>query len=82
MFEQAQIMLPGACWRDPAKVADWAAELPADSEVLVYCIYGHEVGRSTAMKLRSLGIKASYLPGGIDAWAAAGKPVQAKEGQP
>ncbi len=81
MFEQAQTMLPGARWRNPAKVADWAGELPGDRDVLVYCIYGHEVGRSTAMKLRALGIKASYLPGGIDGWATAGKPLQAKAGQ-
>lgn len=80
MFEQAQTMLPGARWRDPATVSDWADELPRNCEVLVYCIYGHEVGRSTAMKLRAIGIKASYLPGGIDAWAAAGKPLQAKAG--
>jgi len=79
MFEQAQTMLPGARWRDPASVADWADELPRDAEVLVYCIYGHEVGRATALKLRALGLKASYLPGGIDAWATAGKPLQAKE---
>lgn len=79
MFDQAQTMLPGACWRDPAKVTEWAADLPAGREVLVYCIYGHEVGRSTALKLRSLGVKASYLPGGIDAWTAAGKPLQAKK---
>nr|WP_316639423.1 Fe-Mn family superoxide dismutase [uncultured Roseateles sp.] len=78
MYEQAKTLLPGARWRDPARVADWAAELPRDSEVLVYCIYGHEVGRSTAMKLRAQGIKASYLPGGIDGWTAAGKPLQAK----
>jgi Fe-Mn family superoxide dismutase len=78
MFEQAQTMLPEARWCDPAKVSDWAAELPAGREVVVYCVYGHEVGRVTAMKLRALGVKASYLPGGIDGWAAAGKPLQAK----
>jgi Fe-Mn family superoxide dismutase len=80
MFEQSNTLLPGARWRDPATVQDWAAELPADSEVLVYCIYGHEVGRSTALKLRAQGIKARFLPGGIDAWAAAGKPLRAKDG--
>ncbi|WP_310385830.1 rhodanese-like domain-containing protein [Roseateles sp.] len=79
MFEQAQTMLPGAHWRDPAQVADWATELQPGAEVLVYCVYGHEVGRVTAVKLRALGIKASYLPGGIDAWAAAGKPLQNKQ---
>ncbi|MBW8843708.1 MAG: superoxide dismutase [Burkholderiales bacterium] len=79
MYEQAATLLPGARWRDPASVQDWAAELPAGREVLVYCIYGHEVGRATALKLRAQGVKASFLPGGIDAWAAAGKPLQAKE---
>ena len=81
MFQQAATLLPGARWRDPASVSDWAAELPADSPVLVYCIYGHEVGRSTALKLRALGVDARFLPGGIDAWAAAGKPLQAREGR-
>lgn len=79
MFEQAPTMLPGARWRDPARVADWAAELPAAGDVLVYCVYGHEVGRVTALKLRALGVRASYLPGGIDAWASAGKPLQNKQ---
>ena len=79
MFAQSATLLPGARWRDPASVHDWAAELPADREVLVYCIYGHEVGRATALKLRALGLDARFLPGGIDAWAAAGKPLQAKE---
>ncbi|MFG6441208.1 Fe-Mn family superoxide dismutase [Roseateles sp. LKC17W] len=79
MFKQAATVLPGARWRDPATVQDWAADMPTDREVLVYCIYGHEVGRATALKLRAQGVKASFLPGGIDAWAAAGKPLQAKE---
>ncbi len=83
---QATTTLPNAQWQDPAAVADWgprlAAELPPGEEVLVYCIYGHEVCRATALKLRALGVPASFLPGGIDAWAAAGKPLQAKAVQP
>jgi Fe-Mn family superoxide dismutase len=78
VFEQAPSMLPGARWRDPAGVDQWAAELPRDGEVLVYCVYGHEVGRSTAMRLAAAGVSARFLPGGIDAWQAAGKPVQPK----
>ena len=81
MFEQASTLLPGARWRDPATVQHWAGDLPVGHAVLVYCIYGHEVGRSTALKLRAQGIDARFLPGGIDAWAAAGKPLQAKEGR-
>lgn len=78
VFEQATTVMPGATWRDPAKVGAWATELPADQEVIVYCIYGHEVGRSTAMQLKARGVNARFLAGGIDAWQKAGKPVQAK----
>jgi len=78
-FQQARTMLPGAQWRDPAQVGTWAAELPRDRAVLVYCIYGHEVGRSTALRLRAEGVQARFLPGGIDAWAQAGQPLQTKE---
>ncbi len=79
VFEQSEHLLPGAIWRDPAKVVQWAAELPANSDVLVYCVYGHEVCRATALKLRAIGVRASFLPGGIDAGARDGTPLQDKE---
>lgn len=75
VFANAKTMIPGARWCDPAAVADWARELPADRPVVVYCVYGHEVGRSTAMRLRSAGLNARYLSGGIDGWQAAGRPL-------
>lgn len=79
IFEQARSMLPGARWHDPACVADWAAGLPQGQDVLVYCIYGHEVGRATALKLRGLGIPARFIAGGIDAWTTAGRPLMPKD---
>jgi Fe-Mn family superoxide dismutase len=78
VFENATSMIPGARWRDPAAVGRWATELPANSEVLVYCVYGHEVGRATALRLRAAGLDARYLRGGIDGWQSAGRPVVAK----
>lgn len=75
VFEKARTMIPGARWCDPSAVASWSADLPAGSEVVVYCIYGHEVGRSTAMRLRAAGLNARYLRGGINDWQAAGRPV-------
>jgi len=78
VFEQATATIPGARWRDPAAVASWAADLPADRPVVVYCVYGHEVGRATAMRLRAAGVNARYLQGGIDAWQAAGRPLSDK----
>ncbi|MDR7267512.1 Fe-Mn family superoxide dismutase [Pelomonas saccharophila] len=79
VFAQATSMIPGARWRDPAEVATWAAELPADRPVVVYCVYGHEIGRSTAMRLRAAGRDARFLSGGIDGWAAAGRAVMDKQ---
>jgi Fe-Mn family superoxide dismutase len=78
VFEQATAMIPGARWFDPAAVERWACELPTDRELVVYCVYGHEVGRSTAMRLRAAGLDARYLRGGIDGWQAAGLPLEAK----
>ncbi len=78
VFEQAKQVLPGAQWRDPATVTQWAEELPADKEVVVYCVYGHEVGRSTALRLRAHGINARFLKGGIDEWQKANLPLQPK----
>ena len=78
-FEVANTMLPGASWRDPSRVADWAPLLPAGREVLVYCVYGHEVGRVTAMRLQAQGVNARFLDGGIDAWQRAGRCTVGKE---
>ncbi|MBX3602071.1 MAG: superoxide dismutase [Rubrivivax sp.] len=74
VFEQARSMIPGARWRDPAAVGNWSAALPPGRDVVVYCVYGHEVGRATAMRLRAAGLNARYLRGGIDGWLAAGWP--------
>ncbi len=82
VFEQAASMIPGARWRDPAAVEHWTAELPAGRALVVYCVYGHEVGRSTALRLRAAGLNARYLRGGIDGWQAAGRPLAPKPADP
>ena len=78
VYDKASTMIPGARWYDPAAVSSWANELPSDREVLVYCVYGHEVGRATALRLRAAGLNARYLRGGIDGWQSAGQPVVPK----
>ena len=75
---QGRNLIPGATWRDPAAVATWARDVPRDKEVVVYCVYGHEVGRATTLRLRAHGVKARFLRGGIDGWQAAGRPVDPK----
>jgi superoxide dismutase, Fe-Mn family len=78
MYEQAATTIPGAHWHDPVALGEWAQGLPSDQDLLVYCIYGHEVGRATALRLHAAGLRARYLRGGIDAWQSAGKPLAAK----
>ena len=77
-FGKSPVMLPDAVWRDPALVDSWSGELDPTHDVVVYCVYGHEVSRNTALRLRALGVRAWFLRGGIDAWAAAGRPVVGK----
>ena len=76
-YEAAPEVIEGAVWRDPEKVDEWAGEL-AGAEVVVYCVYGHEVGQSTAARLHDAGVSARYLVGGIEDWKAAGLPMKAK----
>ncbi len=78
VFETATTRLPGAGWRDPVAVTRWAGALPAAADVVVYCVYGHEVGRATALRLRAQGLQARFLRGGLDGWQAAGRPVEPK----
>ena len=78
VFDAAPTVLPGAVWRDPAHVRHWASELPPARPVLVYCVYGHEVGRVTALRLRAMGVNARFLSGGIDGWERAGLPTVPK----
>jgi len=78
VVKDAPTRLTGATWRDPATVDSWVGDLPSDQEVVVYCVYGHEVGRATALRLRAAGLRARYLRGGIDGWQAAGRALEPK----
>jgi Fe-Mn family superoxide dismutase len=82
VFAQATQMMAGARWHDPADVGQWAADLPHDQPVVVYCVYGHEVGRATALRLRAAGVDARYLRGGLDGWQTAGQALVGKQGGP
>lgn len=78
VFEQDGHVIRGASWADPAAVGQWGQSLPLGKDVVVYCVYGHEVGRATALRLRALGLQAWFLRGGIDGWKAAGMPLVEK----
>ena len=77
-FLNSEYTLPGALRRDPLEVENWAGQLPASATVLVYCVYGHEVGINTMTVLRQRGINATVLQGGIEDWRSAGLPLSSK----
>lgn len=81
-FAQAARMLPGAVWRDPAELAQWAGEFDAAREIVVYCVHGHEVSQQVAAQLCARGLNARYLRGGFEAWQDAGLPLVGKPEPP
>jgi superoxide dismutase, Fe-Mn family len=78
VFEKAATKLSDSQWKNPGSVDQWAQDLPADKDIVVYCVYGHEVSRVTALRLHAAGLKARFLMGGIDAWQSAGLTVEPK----
>lgn len=76
-YEASPATIKGARWLDPEKIDDWVNTLQG-KKVAVYCVYGHEVGQSTAARLRNAGVEASFIRGGIVDWKAAGRPMEAR----
>jgi rhodanese-related sulfurtransferase len=78
-FLASREMISGALRRDPEQVSTWSGSLPAASEVVVYCVHGHEVSQKTAQALAQAGIDARYLEGGLEeGWKAAEGALDAK----
>ena len=73
-YESDPSMIPGAIWLDPEKVDAWSKEL-GDEDVVIYCVRGGSVSKSTLEKLHELNIKARYIEGGIVSWKESGKSV-------
>jgi uncharacterized protein len=67
--------IAGAVYRNPEKIESWIKEMPAGSRTVVYCVKGGSVSQSVTERLRSEGIDAVFLEGGLKAWAEGGQPV-------
>ena len=72
-FLDATCLLRGALRRDPDALSEWRKGLPANAEVVVYCVHGHEVSQGVAA---ALGV--AYLEGGLEAWRKSGGELDAK----
>jgi len=74
-YDADDTILPTAMWRDHQAARDWGSRLDPDRPYVVYCAHGHQVSHAAATLLRSLGLDARFLEGGIDGWRAAGGPT-------
>ena len=68
-------MIPGATLHNPDAIDRWAAELPHDRPIAVYCMFGFQVSGNAVAELRRRGFDARSLKGGIAAWHAIGGPT-------
>src|SRR5258706_7799528 len=69
---RTQEIIEGAVWRDPERVQEWAGELSKSDPVVVFCMYGFDMGCKTAIALRDAGFDAKYMKGGHSGWRAIG----------
>ena len=77
-FESGARLIAGALRIPPDEVAASAKLFAREREIVAYCVHGHEVSQNAARALRAVGLKASFLEGGITAWLDAGLPAMAK----
>lgn len=77
-YAEAADIIRGARRRRPDAVAQWAREFGPADDIVVYCVFGHEVSMHACAELIARGLRARYLEGGIEAWRAASAPLQAK----
>jgi rhodanese-related sulfurtransferase len=75
-FAEDPSIIPGAVRKLPESVESWAAELPAGTPIVLYCVRGGSVSQSVTPALQKLGRDAKYIAGGIDAWKANGGEVE------
>ena len=70
-FDADSAVIASAFWRDPYALDDWLKFLPRHRDIVVYCVHGHEISKNTCSALRTAGLNAKYLEGGIEAWREA-----------
>lgn len=73
--DAAPAHLPGAQWKNPEQLAEWADSLPQDGDIVLYCARGGSVSNSVVDTLHARGLKARFIEGGIEGWKAAGGAV-------
>lgn len=71
-YDQDPAMIPDAIRQDPNEIEHWASDLPAEREVVIYCVRGGSVSNSVLDALLERDIPARFIEGGIEAWKQSG----------
>src|SRR3954449_4238448 len=71
-FDAEPETIPGAIRHPPDAIGRWAANIDIWRAAVVYCVHGHEVSRNAAATLRSFGLDAHFLAGGLAGWREVG----------
>jgi rhodanese-related sulfurtransferase len=71
-------IIPGALWKNPAKIDAWIDAVPRTLDVVIYCVRGGAVSNSVVDRLQAAGVKARYIEGGLEAYKAAGGKIARK----
>ena len=77
-FDASTEAVPGSTWKNPEQIDTWLPGIPKDRDVAIYCARGGSVSNSVLDKLQAAGVKARFIDGGIEGWAAAGEEVKQK----
>ena len=73
-IEASGAFLPGALVRDPHRATEW--DFDGDpGTIVIACRHGHERSQMAAAELRTRGLDARILAGGVEAWRDNGLPV-------
>ena len=67
-FARDPQLIAGAIRRASDALDEWAREAEPWRPIVVYCVHGLEVSQDAAATLRTQGLDASYLEGGLEAW--------------
>ena len=80
-FDADKTLIIGAARRLPDDASEWRKTLPRGKPIVAYCAHGHEVSQGVASTLRSAGMAATYLEGGIAGWQERKLPTRRKRGR-
>ncbi len=81
-FAESDAVIPTARWSDLRTIDQWADDLPADADIVAYCVHGYEMSQSAVAQLRARARRAVSLAGGLDAYREGGGAVILKRAMP